>query len=73
MKMRTKMICRDGEWSAESPSDFYPICELQHDAAYAHALLRALRQAPDMDYQRKWIIGRADELMGQWGYGEVTE
>ena len=46
------------------------ITDLAHDSAYAHALVQALRDAPDMTHQRQWIFNRADEIMRGFGYTE---
>ena len=51
--------------------------DLEHDALYAHALVRALSECRDPDGDRAytetsvaanaaWILKRADELMREW-------
>jgi hypothetical protein len=58
------------------PVFFYsPLCDVQHDAAAAHALLIAMGEAdPDSDYrlgtELQHIRARADEILAEWGYRE---
>lgn len=48
--------------------------EIEHDAAAAHALMMAMEEFDGAEYQRDYILHRADELMREWGFdsGEVA-
>lgn len=54
----------------EGKLGFFDIDAVKHDAMAAHALLQAMRTAPDMEHQRRWVEKRADEIMREWGYEE---
>lgn len=70
MRLRTTLITNvDGNKSyVYDTSD--NLIFTTHDVAMSHALLRSLRAAPDMEYQRRWVEKRADEMMREWGYTE---
>lgn len=70
MRLRTELI--DGVCCV-SPSSVDGFDELRHDAAAAHALMKALGEYEGAENGEANIYAmrihrRADELMQQWGY-----
>lgn len=84
MRLRTKMVNDRGDWSPVSCGDSIIIRDLQHDATYAHALVQAISEigvTKDGMYAecciasdtQSFLRDRADELMREWGFGEVED
>lgn len=81
MKLLTEMsgakLLAGGHEADEDCCEWYQVNQLEHDAAAAHALLQAMREAgdgsadvafySDDDYQN-WVYDRCDALLKQWGF-----
>lgn len=81
MKLRTEMqdgcVHANGYCVDEDAVELRQAEMLVHDAAAAHALMQAMREAgdgsadvafySDDDYQN-WVYARVDSLMREWGF-----
>lgn len=68
MKLRTKMQAwRDGKTIPVAPDTSKSFFMMEHDAAAAHALMRAVTLELPMP-QLMSVKAKADELMREWGF-----
>lgn len=75
--MKLKTVLRKDDFQGRAFVDHIEGSEVDHDAAAAHALMQAMREAgdgsadvafySDDDYQN-WVYDRCDALLKQWGF-----